>query len=183
MNNRILQAAHLLVRFTLLLVVAVYIAIVLVVVYWHIAPEAFAEWYIMHPFHAGSAAFLLQHGPHADGMTLTDLGHGLVYWLVLRTTCFFVLAVLALRRVLRIVDSVRTAQTFYASNITHFRHLAWIGFLYAALSAFNVGMIAGESVVHFKLPFVPLLFALGCLVLAEIFREGERLRQDSESII
>lgn len=183
MNNRILQTAHLLTRLTLMVTVAVYAAIVLVVIYWHIAPEAFAEWHIANPFHAGTSTFNLQRGPHAEGLALTDIERGPLYWLLLRTTCFFALTVLALRKVLHILKGVRSAQTFYTSHITHFQHLAGIGLLYAGLSVFNWGVIAGESILHLKVPFMPLLFALGCLVLAEIFREGERLRQDAEAII
>lgn len=183
MHSRIISTAIWVTRISLWLSVLVYALLIATVVYWHLSPDAFNNWYIAQPYQAGAANFRLQRLATPQGLTFNDMGAGMVYWLAIRTTFFFVLICLALQKVLHILQSVKSAKTFYQENIRHFRKLATIGALYTIIYSVNFGVAEGNTTLYFKLPFVPLLFTTACLVLSAIFEEGQRLREDANSII
>lgn len=73
--------------------------------------------------------------------------------------------------------------TIINGNIQHFRKLALYGGLTFLLSSFNLSPLGGKWTFHLALAFGPLLFTVACLVLAEVFREGEALEEDKASIV
>lgn len=183
MQNRVIQSALLLTRLSLWLAIAVYGVMIFMLVYWLIDPTHFDQWVIVNPFIAGSAGFQVQRTPVDQGIALSGLSAGMMYWLAIRTTFFFLLVFLALRKVLKVLNSVNATKVFHPDNVKNFKQLAMIGLIYAILCTVNFGVIDGISTVNLAIPFEPLLFAAGCWVLSEIFAEGQRLKEDSNSII
>ena len=183
MPNRIIPTSIVVTRISLLLAAVTYTLLLAMVIYWHIDPSYFENWYIATPFYAGSANFTVHNSPVGQAMNLNDIGSPMIYWLFLRTSLFFLLVFFALKKVLTVLLSVKNRGAFQQESIRQFRHLAMIGMIYALIYAFNFGVVNGQALFHFKLPFEPLLFATACLVLAGIFKEGTRLNEDSNSII
>ncbi len=114
---------------------------------------------------------------------LSDLGTGIKIWILVRGGTFSVLLFLVVNSVLRILRSIGSREAFYSGNVLSFKRMATYGFIAALLSAFNFAQVGGTTNWHFSLPLVPLAFSLGCLILAEIFREGARLSEDNHSIV
>lgn len=93
------------------------------------------------------------------------------------------------RQLLRIVESVRVRAAFCAENAGRLRTIAWA---LLALELLHVGVVAIASAV--STPEVPLritsnfnltgwLAIILLFVLAQVFREGARMREDLEGTI
>lgn len=98
-------------------------------------------------------------------------------------------AYIMFRQLLRIVESVRMRAPFSAENTARLRTVAWA---LLALELLHVGVVAIASAV--STPEVPLrmtsnfsltgwLAILLLFVLAQVFREGVRMREDLEGTI
>ncbi|MDW3193266.1 MAG: DUF2975 domain-containing protein [Cytophagales bacterium] len=110
------------------------------------------------------------------------------WWILIRASIFFVLTLLIMRRAAILLKTVIDGKTFYRENIEAFSQMAKYGLLIAALSAFNFyykGDVEEASLFSWSLdvPFVPLMFALGCKVLAEIFKQGQLLSEENQSFV
>jgi len=183
MQNKVIIAAIWITRITIGFVLLTFAAILGFVIYWHINPEYFDNWYLLNPFKPGSASFNFQRSNTAVGMTFNDLGSTNVYWMMIRTTLFSAIVLFAQRLILKVLYSVGSTATFYVENIRYFKRLAMTGIVFSLVSFFNFGIIDGQWQFFLSIPFVPLLFATACYVMAEIFKEGNRLQEDSNSII
>lgn len=183
MSNRIIPVSIIVTRVSLILAAVTYALMLAMLIYWQVNPSYFEDWYISTPFYAGSANFTIHSSPVGQAMNLNDIGSPMIYWLFLRTSFFFSLVFLGLKKVLSVLISVKNKGAFQQESIRQFRHLALICMIYAIIYSFNFGVVNGNTHFNFKLPFEPLLFATACLVLAGIFQEGTRLNEDSSSII
>lgn len=184
MNNQTIRLAIWVTRISKVLLVLFYTIMMAIIIYWFIEPASFIEWELTAPLSPGSMGFRFNQTTAGTGVPMDELSRTTMTWLAIRATLFFVLVWLGLGRVLKVLLSVKANQTFFRENVRHFQQLSTIGILFTILSAFNFGGAEGGGVhVNFSIPFIPLLFTLGCYVLAEIFREGGRLREDSSSII
>lgn len=110
------------------------------------------------------------------------------WWILIRTGIFFALTLLIMKRAIVLLKTVIDGRTFYGENILAFSQMAKYGFMIAALSAFNFyykGEVESASLFSWSLdiPFVPLMFALGCKVLAEIFKQGQLLSEENQSFV
>lgn len=154
-------------------------------VYWHFDPAYFDNWYLLSPFNAGTANMHLQLSMPVpeSGYGLNELATWTVYWLWLRTCIFAGLVLWSLVIILRILNSVKDRKTFYTANISHFKKLGSIGIYYALLATFNFGSIDHDTSVFFTIPTLPIVFAVGCYVLAIVFEEGNSLQEDVNSIV
>ncbi|MEZ4826424.1 MAG: hypothetical protein R3C61_09035 [Bacteroidia bacterium] len=57
------------------------------------------------------------------------------------------------------------------------------GFAIVGLGWFNFYYQNQAFDLHFTLPVYPLIFAVSCFVMAEIFAEGKNLLEDKEFIV
>ena len=115
---------------------------------------------------------------------LYHLDSGWLAWLYFREGLVVILMVLITGGLISILNSLGDFKTFYDSNIEQFLKLARYGFIAFIIASFNIGP-SEVSGVHLDLTFAmgPLLFALGSLILAEIFREGKSLLEESKTIV
>lgn len=182
MDNRIINSAIWLCRVTLVLTFAVFIAALFVAIHSRISPATYSDWYLVDPFKAGMADFQLVF--HQEkGYALNELNNMVVFWLLFRLVGFVVLIWLIFRQILGILHALGDLNVFYAENIHRFRQIALFGVILAIWSSFNIRIDSAVSALSFTLPLGPLLFAVASRVLAEIFQEGRRLHEDSNSII
>jgi hypothetical protein len=182
MDNRVINSAIWLCRISLVLTFAVFLAALFVAIHLQINPAAYSDWYLVDPFKAGMADFKLTFDEE-KGYVLKELSSAIVFWLLFRLTGFIVLIWLIFRQILGVLNALGNLNVFYAENIRRFKQIALFGIILAVWSSFNIGIDQEISTLSFTLPLGPVLFAVGSRVLAEIFEEGKRLHEDSNSII
>ena len=114
---------------------------------------------------------------------MSQLSDGMRLWLAIRSAFFLTMSYLIIRRIFMILRSVHGIETFYPGNIKHFRQLALYGLIAAFVSTFNFYNDGVGTNWNLTIPFGPLSFSLACLVLSEIFKEGQSLEEDKASIV
>ena len=116
-------------------------------------------------------------------VTMKDINLLTVFWLILRAIIFFLIAIGILLKVIRILKSIKSPETFYVDNVKDFRVLAKYGLAGFVMSSFNLGVI-NQSWEFRVAPILSLLlFSGACLVLSEVFNEGRLLLEDKQSIV
>ncbi len=158
----------------------------LMLVYSFIQPNFFQMLIVNDAFEAGFGIGNFRFCTsctNPDNLYLSDLGIAMKLWLMLRGLIFFVLIFLVLKTVKKILRSIESLSTFYKGNIESFRVLAKYGFWISLLSAFNFFVQGETSVINFTIPFGSIAFALTCLVLSDVFKEGQLLLEDNKSIV
>jgi hypothetical protein len=99
------------------------------------------------------------------------------------------IAARVLRQLLRIVDSVRAGEPFDAANVGRLRAIAWsllgLELLHLAVLATAAAVSSRELPLHLDggLDLTGWLAILLLFVLAQVFHEGTRLREDLEGIV
>ena len=116
-------------------------------------------------------------------LTLPQIATSMKLWLLLRGSVLMTLMVMSLQVLLRILRSIQQHATFYDQNIKGFLMLFRLGMVMAIISSFNFFIQGTSNDIEFSIPFGVLGYSLGCRLLAEIFKEGKMLAEDSHSII
>lgn len=149
-------------------------------------PEKYSHFIITDLFNAGWGIGDIQLCKECIGpkdIILSEINPMMRGWLWIRFMAFAILTIVIVFRILGILKSVLSLNTFYNENILHFKRLAWYGLLAFLLSSFNFYMTSGETMLHFNLNLGTIGFAMACLVLSEIFKEGKVLQEDNKAII
>ncbi|MCB9231010.1 MAG: DUF2975 domain-containing protein [Bacteroidia bacterium] len=187
MNNRILNFALILLKVVMGLVVLVLLGGTGVAIHLLFSPESYSQVVAENAFQTGFGLGNFKFCPECahDGsrIFLGELSQGMILWLFVRLLVFGGLVLAILVRIGKIFNSVKSARTFYDENIRHFRILGRLSLAIFLFSSFNFVSWRGETGFHFTLAFGPLFFGVGCMVLAEVFREGKLLLEDNASII
>lgn len=183
MEANIIPVAIIATRIAKWLLVTTFGTFLIAFVYWHVDSGVFNNWYINSPYQAGTASFSISQSSHPQSIAINDIEGFTLYWQMARIASFFLLVYLILHQALQVLKSARGEGAFHENCSRNFRQMALLGLIYAILYSFNMGTFAGETLLNLKLPFSPLLFTMACLVLSAIFQEGNRLSNDSKSII
>ena len=92
-----------------------------------------------------------------------------------------------LRRLLAIVETVSAGDPFVAENAGRLRRIAWallaVQLLYMPFQAVGNRLVSGSAETRFDVPTIGLLVILLLFVLAEVFAEGTRIRDDLKAMI
>ena len=127
-------------------------------------------------------AFLVSNGA-PPGAIAAVLG------LQLLMTCAAVLGYFFFRNLYRIIDSVGEGNSFSPDNARRLNAMAWISLVVHALAVPLV--ILSNNLSHYSerfrvdvgFSFAGVLLALVLFVLARVFREGARMREDLEGTV
>ncbi len=88
---------------------------------------------------------------------------------------------LLLSELIKVVRSIKSLKTFTNNNIRSFTSIAIYLLIVFALGAFSLAPGKAESFIFsLSIEFYPLLGALFAFLMAEIFKEGNRLREENE---
>jgi len=126
---------------------------------------------------------LTEHGPapdHARYLVTVALLLGAIF----AGMCF-----MFLRGLRRIVDSVGQGDPFVPANAQRLTQMAWIAILLEipAIALTSLGAIidrtSGEGSIEIDVPLTGLIIGLLLFVLARVFREGARMREELEGTV
>lgn len=185
-NNKIITSAIGLSHLVFGALILFYLFFVVSFIHSILAPELYQQVILTQSFKAGwgiNHIRICTDCATPTDIVLGNLENSMRLWLFLRGSVFFVLACLITHKIRQILRSIRQLQTFYASNITHFKILAGYGAVAFVFSTFNCFWQAGAVSWHFTFPLGWLVFSAACLVLSEIFKEGKLLVEDNASIV
>ncbi|MEZ4772648.1 MAG: DUF2975 domain-containing protein [Bacteroidia bacterium] len=185
-TNRTIQMAIWVTNGVMLLFILFFAGFAGILLHWHINPEAYCNVEISSGFKAGFGIQdirINKENLSADSLSLSQLSHVMVYWLLLRSSLFFILSLAIILRIKKILHSIRTIHTFYDENIRHFKVMGKWALAAFGLSCFNFYYQNGDFDLNFTIAFAPLLFSVACFVMKEIFTEGKNLLEDKNLIV
>lgn len=125
--------------------------------------------------------------PYNEVYVLEKLTTTTIYLIYFKFTCIFILLFLSIKEFQNIIQSVKRLDTFRLNNILSFRQIGKYSILYFILTLlyfilnFNNTLYFGQGgFSQTSISFTPLFFALISFILAEIFKEGNKLQQENE---
>lgn len=127
-----------------------------------------------------------ERGDGAGGNKLIPLGevsYVTLYYLYFQTVVSLVLLLFITAEVLKIIKSVRVLDTFRKGNVQSFRRIGFVCLVFAMVNCHSVFISEQHSSSSFSLEAVPLLFMLGAFIMAEIFKEGNKLFEQEQLTI
>ena len=155
--------------------------------HWMVDPMAYVEWEVVND---PSAAFTMDRlnicNPctnGADPIGLNELPDFIRYWILFRMLFFSVLFYLFIRKILEILTSMQSINTFYEGNIGYFKSLSRYAIFGWVVSCISFSFQDGRIGMTLQLNFGLLLFAIACSLLSEVFKEGKILLDDKNMII
>lgn len=187
-GNKVLRYSILLCRGLLVLIYVFMGVTVTGAIYWHFDPAFFSQVEVTEGFRPGYGlggfhVYLSGNQPPESAILLSETSYVMMYWLLIRGVFFYVLTIVIIKKIIRILESIRSLKTFYMDNIRHFRTLARYAFLGFIVSSVNFSYFDDELSILIGTAFGPLLVAAACMVLAEIFEEGRNLMEDKNLIV
>ena len=125
--------------------------------------------------------------PYNDVYVIEKLTTTTIHLIYFKFTSIFILLFLSIKEFQNIIQSVKRLDTFRLNNIMSFRQIGKYLILYFILTllyfilSFNNTLYFGQGgFSQTSISFTPLLFALISFILAEIFKEGNKLQQENE---
>lgn len=112
--------------------------------------------------------------------TLGHLTYISFYLLFVQTISYFILALLIIREIQKIIQSVQEFDSFRIRNVISFRKIGMYCFLFFIASGFLFAQTAEGNFLGLYFHLTPLGFMLASYVLAEIFREGNKLYEEQQ---
>ena len=194
-KNRLLNLAISICKFTKLIYILSFIATTVIFIHIQIDRGAYNDIKINH---TGSTPTTFSIGsnksysdkwkdPYNEVYVLEKLTTTTIYLIYFKFTCIFIFLFLSIKEFQNIIQSVKRLDTFRLNNIISFRRIGKYSILYFILTllyfilSFNNTLYFGQGgFSQTSISFTPLLFALISFILAEIFKEGNKLQQEYE---
>ncbi|MEX0968453.1 MAG: DUF2975 domain-containing protein [Bacteroidia bacterium] len=149
-----------------------------VAVMWHISPDTLQSVYLdkdtLYYQYSGQSA-----GTEAE-ISLNEMGQAAFYFNSLKLAIILLVLLYIFQRALRIIRSMKSLQTFRDNNVRQFQKIGSAFLVLALFNTFYFMEVSGHAVINFMVPFNSLLAALLGFLLAEIFKEGNRLMEENQ---
>ena len=196
-KNKLLNIAIGICKFLKLIYILSFIVITINFIHIQIDKEAYNDLKINHtdPQRTLSVGINKSYSdkwenPYNEVYVLGKLTTTTKYLIYFKFTCILALLFLSIKEFQNIIQSVKRLDTFRLNNIISFRKIGKYLILYFVLTllyftlTFENSLYFGQGVFsQTSISFTPLLFALISFILAEIFKEGNKLQQEKDLTI
>ena len=108
---------------------------------------------------------------------LTLFSHYLIYFRIL---LIFVLSIMTTFEFLKVIKSVRSISIFRRTNVSSLQNMGKYMFGYLLISGFNIAYFTYSYFYEFTVDFVLLAIIALIFILAEVFKEGNRLQEENQ---
>ena len=107
----------------------------------------------------------------------------LMIFAMLKMALTILCSILILSEILKVINSIRSLETFKNKNIIAFRRMGNIFLLLFFVQMFSLIPNGDQLSFRFSVPLFYLLAVMGCYILAEIFKEGNKLMEENQLTI
>lgn len=176
MNNKILNLALAISQVMRSFLIFVLIAVVIAGVIMVINTEAL-------PFIAYSdGSFVFNQGTQRAEPGIRPEG-GLMLFAMLKIAATILCSILIINEILKVIRSIRSLETFKEKNILAFRRMGNIFLAFFFIQMFSLTPNGDQYSFSVSLPLFYLFAVMGCYILAEIFKEGNKLMEENQLTI
>lgn len=103
-----------------------------------------------------------------------------LYLVYLQYPAMLFLLYLSIREFVKVIKSVGAVETFKNSNIQSFRRIGKYQLFFFVLSIVTYVVFKQGNFLKVSIAFTPLLLSLLAFVMAEIFKEGNKLQEENQ---
>ena len=118
-----------------------------------------------------------------DVFALDKISKTSLYFIYIQFSAVLLFIFLSTKEFQRIMESVKKLKTFQNNNVASFRKIGKYIFFIFILTSFVFINFENGGKSQINLSFTPLLFMLIAFIMAEIFKEGNLLKQENELTI
>jgi len=115
----------------------------------------------------------------SDYVTLDQLTTGIILLLSLQKSILLLLLYLGLKAFRKVIASVKNIKTFQQENVNAFRKIGKYAFFYFFIGSYSYYGAMELSQRSANLDLSPLIITLLAYILAEIFKEGNKLVKEN----
>lgn len=121
--------------------------------------------------------------PDFDKLRLSDWKLESLYFTFFKYLFILSLIYLALNQFGNVLNSVKSSKTFQQTNVTAFRKIGYYSLTIAGLSLISYWEFGDFSKNSFSISLNNLIIPLFAFILAEIFKEGNNLKEENQLTI
>ncbi len=118
-----------------------------------------------------------------DAVKIQDASNLSLIVLYLQSVVILGIWILILQQISQLIRSVKALETFRESNSTTFRMIGRYCFMLFIISGFRWMETDTASFMGIYINYLPLICMLGAFILAEIFKEGNKLHEAEQLTI
>jgi hypothetical protein len=190
-RNRLLRVALALGKASRILILFGIAVVIFLFIHWKLDPDFYRT--VQFTIHDGGITFTERisageaghlPGSHREKWfylnSLTPLS---VTYTFVQILLSLVLGYLMVQSMIRILKSTQALQPFHEANINAFRKLGYFCLALLVLNSFRFLATDQASSIRFHINFTLLVFMLASFILAEIFREGQKLYEQEKLTI
>lgn len=160
-------------------------------IHWHINPDFYSHYSLvdvgLQPNPYGSTisyiikeSWVIEGQETVNAFTLDNIKAASLYLIYLQISAVGLLSFLIFREFWKIISSVRQIQSFRLNNIISFRKIGKYFFILFLLISFKIVIVEQGAFYGFYLYLTPLFLMLVAYILGEIFKEGNKLFEESQ---
>ncbi len=196
-KNKLLNIAIGICKFLKMIYILSFVVITIIFIHIQIDKEAYNNLKINHTDPQTTLSVGINksysdkwENPYNEVYVLGKFTTTTIYLIYFKFTCIFALLFLSIKEFQNIIQSVKRLDTFRLNNNISFRKIGKYLILYFVLTllyftlTFKNSLYFGQGgFSQTSISFTPLLFALISFILAEIFKEGNKLQQEKDLTI
>ncbi|MFC5271561.1 DUF2975 domain-containing protein [Adhaeribacter terreus] len=154
------------------------------VVNWHIDPQYYDDWKfsgslgklsISNPIHTAASEM-----DTTRTFMVSQLQPFSVYMIYIQILMQMVLWILVVQEFVKVIQAVKRVQTFREQNVKSFQKIAGYLLWIFIISGFTFVAAGNTGHFSFDFSFTTLVLMLASYILAEIFKEGNRLYEEEQ---
>lgn len=136
-------------------------------------------------FSIGKTETLLTQKPKEgkETLSLKQITTTSLYINYSKFTAILLFYFLSLKEFQKIIESVKHLKTFQQDNVNSFRRIGKYAFIIFIVSSFTFMTYLDATSSGFQISFTPLILMLLAFIMAEIFKEGNNLKQENDLTI
>ena len=161
------------------------IGITLFLVHFHITPSAYEDFKITKPENSSFLKFesedsIGKEQLDFDQMKLTDWKIGSLLFTYFQYAAILILIYLSIDQFSAVLKSVKKLKTFQKTNKIAFRKIGYYCLTIFFLSILTYWEFGNYSKSSISISLNPVAFSLFAFILSEIFKEGNKLKEENE---
>lgn len=187
-KNRLLNIAITLCKFSRLIYIVLFIVLTTGFIHFQINPDAYKGGKINYNssgihFSKSTKWKIKGAGDDKDVYTLNKIKKTSLYFMYFQLTAVLVFLFLSVKEFQKVVQSVKSIQTFQINNAISFKRIGKYILAIFLLTCYHSIRFQQGGVSGFEFSFTLILLALLAFIMAEIFKEGSSLKAENDLTI
>ncbi len=175
-RNTLLKISLVLGRIAQIMLIVVAVGLIIIFGIWLFKEEVLSNFYFVVTGHG----FQITNNPgDSSAIALSDTGTSVIIFNLIKGLMVLCILYFIIHQGISVIKSIRRLSTFRSDNVLAFRRMGGLFLLWFLIDIISVS----QDAMNIKIEPNHLIGSLICFILAEIFREGNRLMEENNLTI